>query len=285
MIGYLFPDKSKLTLKERKIFRDYYCSLCLSIKYNYGNAVRLFASYDVAVLMMLSDYGMCIEDCGRCGRRIKNRKEKFLQPDFSVFADISMVLLRKKIEDDIRDEKGVKSFLLSIWCWRAIRKVQNANTKLNALADYYFNKYYQFEEVQDRNHPDSAAVALTYGRFMGEMFQRVLGLSDNRTRLLAAIIAWTFLADAIDDYDRDLRLHNFNALGNSYNSLSDLLDERKVEIEDILESLFSEMENAFLYIETSSRVNIILNNLIHHGMRTTSNLLIQGKKLPKQKLL
>ena len=285
MTGYLFPDNSKLTIQERKIFRDYYCSVCLSLKYVYGNLMRLFLSYDIAVLMMLSDYGLPMEDCGKCGRRVCHRKGKFIQPEFAVFADISVALLRKKIEDDLSDEYSLRKRLISVLCKPAFDKSKRRNPFLNDIIDENFDRYYRHESASENSNPDSARIALFYGRCIAETFQRILGLSDDRIRLLAGLSAWTLLVDALDDYDMDLRKGSFNVFGGNYRSRKEMLIAKRESIESIFCSLFAEIDDAFLQIYVGSRAGVVLENIVHSSIHVVTDTLLNEQKVKRQKLL
>ena len=66
MFGYLRLYKDTLTLQQRKIYRDYYCSSCLALKQNYGRVARFLLSYDIGyVALILFPRTMKLEPCGK----------------------------------------------------------------------------------------------------------------------------------------------------------------------------------------------------------------------------
>ena len=55
MFGYVKPLISELKVKEYNLFKSYYCSLCFSIKENFGNIPRIALNYDMTFLAILLD--------------------------------------------------------------------------------------------------------------------------------------------------------------------------------------------------------------------------------------
>ncbi len=53
MFGYLFITKELLTLPEKKIFRNYFCALCLAHQYRYGKLSAYFNNYDMGVFAIV----------------------------------------------------------------------------------------------------------------------------------------------------------------------------------------------------------------------------------------
>lgn len=55
MFGYVKPLISELKVKEYNLFKSYYCSLCFSIKENFGNIPIIALNYDMTFLAIILD--------------------------------------------------------------------------------------------------------------------------------------------------------------------------------------------------------------------------------------
>ncbi|EIA24102.1 hypothetical protein SFB3_217G0, partial [Candidatus Arthromitus sp. SFB-3] len=55
MFGYIYPFKMDLKLKHYNTFKSYYCSLCHTIKKNYGNIPRISLNFDITFMAIFLD--------------------------------------------------------------------------------------------------------------------------------------------------------------------------------------------------------------------------------------
>ena len=118
MFGYVKPLISELKVKEYNLFKSYYCSLCFSIKENFGNIPRMALNYDMTFLAILLDSlnedklefktKICILHPNSKKPIIFNNKAL----DYSSYMNISLVYF--KLLDDVMDDKNLKSKSFSL---------------------------------------------------------------------------------------------------------------------------------------------------------------------------
>jgi len=74
MFGYFQPYRNRKFNNFRGRYKNSYCGLCNSLKYNYGQKARLLLSYDVALLNLLLNEHRHKCGCNSCknGQHIKD---------------------------------------------------------------------------------------------------------------------------------------------------------------------------------------------------------------------
>ena len=209
MFGYLFPQKERLQLCERKIFRNYFCSLCLAQRYCYGRIATLFNNYEIAFLsIVMQAYGNDAADCGRCGKYLPDRKDRFTQQPWSSLADYNVNMIRIKLDDDIQDEYSARAFLLKIACMGIFRKSQKRNRALYEACND------AFKAINDAERSSCGIWEMMdlYASFIEKTIQTILSPDPDHLQLLKAIARWLYWIDAVQDYEGNLKRHCFNPL-------------------------------------------------------------------------
>jgi hypothetical protein len=284
MFGYLFPTKEILTITERKIFRDYYCTLCLAHRYRYGRFSSLLNNFDMGIFaIVLNLYENDIEDCARCGKKVKNRKEKFTEKKWGDIVDYSINLIRKKIEDDLIDNPNSRTKILYLIAKGIFRRCRRNNQELYDAFDEEYS-YFTKAEAQNLNIDE---ILDAYESFSRNTLT-VLGCDQpEQVNLFASLNRWVYWIDAINDYDEDLN----NGTYNPYISINESICKSKF-LENNMLHLINDYEAhkrniASKYSKCLYSINnsIIIENVINHTIKNTTKLILENNNLPKRRKL
>ena len=249
-------DKDKLTLTERKIFRDYYCSICLSIKYNYGNLMRLTLNYDIVYLAMMLHYGIEVCNCGKCGKYIDNAKQIFTNGYWKKIADYNMLLISQKIKDDIKDEGGLKNRIIAKFLLNKL--IKKGVYGLYLAMEQELSAYYNIESsqlsIEQKIH--------IYADCMCDTVQLFFAVDKSRLDLLHIIFQIIVLLDAIDDFEYDKKRGRVTLL-------VEYLDKplrMKAQLLRLARWLSEVSQLYYSRCHFGKKANIILRNLLYDYM-------------------
>ena len=114
MFGYVKINKMDLTFREYEHYRGYYCGLCKCLKDNHGEISRLSLNYDITflVLVLTSVYkpkSKVIEE--GCITNPFKKKKKIINEITEYAASMNVLLAYYKLEDNYKDDKGMKDIL------------------------------------------------------------------------------------------------------------------------------------------------------------------------------
>lgn len=284
MFGYLFPTKSLLTMSEKKIFRNYFCTLCLAHNYRYGMLAPALNNFDIGTFAIILDlYGDKIENCGKCGKYIANRREKFTTKKWAEIVDYNVNLVRKKIEDDLTDKAGVQATSVHLATKHIFNKCKRNSRDLYTLFDTEFDKYM----IVESEKPQINEMLHSYEEFARNTFGALDRVKSEQVELFVAMNRWIYWIDAIDDYDEDLRSGSFNpyVCYRNSDSKSQFLKDHMLQLIDMYESLKESIEIAYSRCFYPPENKVILENIINHTIRNTTKLILENRSLPKRRRL
>ncbi len=117
MFGYIKPNIPELKVREKQRYDAWYCGLCRSLGRRFGLASRLLLSYDSAFRAMIaarSGGSTVLIENHICPVRplagLIGRKKPMAVPDgpaMDFAADVSVILARFKLGDDVRDGRPI----------------------------------------------------------------------------------------------------------------------------------------------------------------------------------
>lgn len=279
MFGYVVPCKMELKLKDYERFKAYYCGLCHTIKYHYGNLPRAALNYDMTFLAILLD-GLSKEEINvkklTCilhplAKKIIIEKNNPLE----YAAHINVALFYYKLIDDINDDKSIKAklgiFLMSKSKSHFSKKFENINKLINDKL-----KALNLKEYEDNNkfldeiaHPFSELTGLLIKSYPYQLDGDCGELRDNLYWLGYNLGKWIYLIDALDDLEDDMLSNSFNAINTSLNkdnlSFNDFYDSIKDRIDFSLLTCSSQCYNAFLKLKLQKNFNIV-DNILKLGL-------------------
>lgn len=284
MFGYLFPTKSLLSLSERKIFRDYYCAICLAHRYRYGYLATLLNNYDIGVFaIVMNIYNDRVIECGNCGKRIPDKKGKFSAQKWTELVDLNINLVRKKMDDDLNDQFFIKAGLRKLPFLNIFRKCKNKNTHQFLIFDNEFDKFTQLEAKK----PGFAEINDAYELFVRKTFGSLSYVNNDHLNLLVELNKWIYWIDAIEDYDKDKRQKNYNPFHQNKlpvdktRFLQDNLDALRESGKVIEQAIMA----AYTKCSYPTKNKIILENIIETSIPQTTLKVLNQQVLKKRRRL
>jgi len=288
MFGYVKPFKPDLRIREFEQYKAVYCSLCKSLKKNYGFLTGFTLNYDFVfmALMFLSldNQGITLQK-GRCRYNpLKSCNFCAGQPeaiDFS--AGVAVLLTYYKLCDTISDSKGLKrmaAVIAKAFAKRPYKKAVREHPGIDTVMADYISAQNQVE-AENSNDIDQAAdptatmlSRLCTVRLKNEERQPIL------ERLGYCLGRWIYLIDAADDFEKDRKQHNYNVYVNNFGN-DILTDEVKSEIEKTLN--FCAVEAARMLFELPvDRHKPVLENILTDGLLYTQKLVLWQKGRKKE---
>lgn len=269
MFGYVKADLSKLNEENTERYRRVYCTLCDSLKKNYGILSRFLLNYDITFLALLKLNALSEQE-NRCERYCpyKCKKCEMVAGQEAVFfycASVLIILAYEKILDNIRDEKYFKKLFYLLLRLLFVRKYQKAKQSYPILCDKIRkNMLLQAEYeaqgvgVDKAAHPTADSLGILFCE--GE---------DNRDIYYFGYMLgrWIYFIDAADDLESDKKSGSFNPFKNGF---------KKERIVEILNLSVGEAANAYKQPHTGLYTPII-ENIIFEGTDMAQQRVLKGE--------
>lgn len=276
MFGYINPDRPYLFIKDETLYQAMYCGMCKSIGKGCGNFSKSALTFDMAFMSAL------LHNVANCDVEIKRRrcalhlikKRPMAQPDdISVMLGcVNTLLAYYKLLDDRLDgdKKGAFAFLYRKGFKRALKKHPQAAEIIK-------------ESIDAQRDAESRAVAVIdeacepTAQMMKRLSAYCLGsyATPETDALCYDIGKWVYLADALDDYDKDVKKGRYNVLYNAFKcpTKQEAVESNSGEIDFLFNSLFADMR------ERLSKIKF------HFNHDLTDNIILRGIPLKTRKLV
>ncbi len=212
MFGYVIPNRDELKIREDRIYRAYYCGLCHEIGRQVG-AGRLALSYDMTFLTILLDSlydGERYVGKRRCALH-PVKKHPVVESEASTYAaQMNVLLAYDNLLDKWHDERNIGGFLGSLMLKARRKKIAMKYPRQSkAIADY-MEALHRAEE--EKSADMDLAAGLT-GQMLAEIYDWKQDEYSRDLRGLGFFIGkFVYLADAYDDYEKDLKKGSYNPL-------------------------------------------------------------------------
>ena len=279
MFGYIQPDNPYLFIKDEKLYQASYCGMCKSIGKACGNMPKAALTYDIAFMScLLHNVAGCdmVVKKGRCALHIFKSRPMAKSDDISLtLACLNTVLAYFKFEDDKLDgdKKGIFAFIFK----RGYKKALKAHPKLAEIISKSIQKQ---REVESKDSAIIEEACEPSAEMMRDASAYVLGenATEHTNALIYDIGKWVYLADALDDYDKDVKKGRYNVLYNAFkkDTKSEAVAANKEEIEFIFNSLFADMRYHLSNISFSFNHDLT-DNIILRGIPLKTRFLVYGK--------
>lgn len=224
MLGYIKPNKNELKVKEVREYQTYYCALCHALQKEFGFLYRLILSNDCTFLLLclnaLSEEAQLSEVTYRCpGKPFRRQTIQIDAEALHYAACINYYFFLRKIQDEALDarskiKRGVLNTALRFFKRKKrFRAFEQTNARLLEQLDAAFALLYQYEE--DRAQFDQitnqfgALLALLADGFFQERGNASL---DALKEIFFNVGKWIYVADALDDFEKDEKRSEFNLL-------------------------------------------------------------------------
>ncbi|MCD7728983.1 MAG: DUF5685 family protein [Clostridia bacterium] len=276
MFGYISPDRPYLFIKDEELYKAMYCGVCKGIKKGCGQTARTALTYDMAFMSALvhniAGQDIVIEKQHCVIHPFKKRPMACADEITVLLGCINTALAYYKLLDD-KNDKEARSFLRFFYkkgYKRAIKKCPAADKIIAAQM-----------AAQAKLEKDGCAIidmaCEPSAEMMKELCAEVLG--DKTTpyaeALSYAVGKWVYLADALDDYDKDVKKGRYNVLYKAYGDKckEDAVNNNRDELIFIFDNLFADMRESLANIK------------FHFNHDLTDNIILRGIPLKTRQLL
>ncbi len=278
MFGYINPDTPYLFIKDEQLYKALYCGLCKSIGKGCGQRARFALTFDGAFLSALV-HNIRYEDVKiekrHCALHILKRRPIAEVDDTTVMLGcINTALAYYKLKDDKAD--GDRRAVFRHFFKKGFKRAK----KLHPEAVEIIRAQTEEQAKLERR---GCAVIDEAAEPTAEMLRKlsVYALGEYSTGytegLFYALGKWIYLADALDDYDKDVKKGRYNVLYNAYGlaTRAEAAQANKEEITCIFDWLFADMRKNLANINFRYNHDLT-DNIILRGIPLKTRTLLSG---------
>ena len=284
MFGYVYPDAPYLFKKDETLYKALYCGLCKGIGAGCGQTARSAITYDMAFASALV-HNIRGEDVRiekrHCALHWLRRRPVAAYDDATVaLGCVNTVLAYYKLCDDKADgdKRGVLRHLYKSGFKRAVKR----HPEIGEIVKRETARQAELEKAGSKIIDEAAEPSAV---MMRDISKYLLGdYSTAQTqKLFYALGKWVYLADALDDYDKDVKKGRYNVLYNSCgepdkkSAIATSGDEWKF----VFDSLFADMRESLKGIKFHFNHDLT-DNIILRGIPLKTRALFYGKKSAKK---
>ncbi len=285
MFGYINPDSPYLFKKDETLYKAIYCGMCKSIGEGCGSFSKSALTYDMAFMSaLLHNIANCdvkIEK-RRCGLHLIKRRFMAKPDNISVLLGcVNTALAYYKLLDDKTDgdRKGAFAFMYK----RGFKRTLKRHPQVAEIIQKHMREQRELEKA-NCTIIDQACEPTAF--MIKELSTYALGgYATPATEALCYDIGkWVYLADALDDYDKDVRKGRYNVLYNAFgcSTKAEAVSKCGEEIDFIFNTLFADMRlqlsNIKFYFNHDLTDNIILRGIPLKTRRLVHGKCGEGKK-------
>ena len=218
MFGYLRPLQDELKVKDARLYRAVYCGICRAIAQTSGQLPRIALQYDAVLPAMLwmglSDQEPILKPRRCIAQPIKRHLVMENHTALNLAGDICLLLAHRKLVDDAADEGKWLSHAGGRLLYPVVNKAQKrigpntlaiVDRELQRLTDLEKQRCTQMDEVADASGRIMEAIFLCFPQLPPSSMQALSWLGYHTGR-------WVYLADCMDDYERDAKTGAYNVL-------------------------------------------------------------------------
>ena len=281
MFGYVKPVKGELLVKDYEFYRATYCGICRAMKKHTGTFSNVTLSYDSVFLalvrMLYIPDGQISASKRRCiAHPLKKRVMLDCNPAIEYTARAFAILAYYKLDDDAFDERFFKKLVARLM--KPLVASARKHTSTRSVAEVISGKLAAIRELELARTPSVDAPAELFGELLGEVFS--FGLEADAATVTRAcgyhLGKFIYSADAIDDYERDVKSGAYNPYVILYGG-EPLTEENKKCVHTALLLECRRLEGAINLLPFGSRRTIegIINNIIYRGLFDRIDFLIK----------
>ncbi len=280
MFGYVRVNKPEMKVKEYEVYRGIYCSLCKSMRKNFGVLSSLTLSYDLTFFALARlSFGGKIPSFrgGRCPYNPTKRCNYCQngEEELRYAAAVSMMMFYFKVRDNITDGSLYRRLLMYLILPYALIKYKKAK-RLYKEAALIIEKAMEEQAVTEKSGTDSPdRAAHCSADALGRLLDYGFG-NENIYRFGYGTGKFVYLCDALDDIGKDITKKNYNVFVKKYNLVSGPSEEIKEEIKMSINMCLAMMGEAYEKTENKS-LSPIMENIIYEGTENTMNDILKGK--------
>lgn len=276
MFGYIQPDSPYLFMKDETLYKALYCGLCKSIGKGCGQRARTALTFDMAFMSAIL-HNIRREDVeikkARCGLHFIKRRPIAAVDDTTILLGcINTVLAYYKLCDDKADgdRKGILRHLYKKGLKRAAKRHKPIVDIIGAQM-----------EQQGRLESEGCTVIDMACEPTAEMMKQLSAYvlkeysTPDTEGLFYDLGKWVYLADALDDYDKDVKKGRYNVLYNAFGcpTKCEAVEKNREEINFLFDSLFADMRLRLSGIQFAFNHDLT-DNIILRGIPLKTRALV-----------
>jgi hypothetical protein len=275
MFGYIQPDKPYLFHKDETLYQALYCGLCKSIGGGCGQTARTLLTYDMAFVSALF-HNIRNEDVTIEKKRCllhPFKKRPVAKPDeLSILLGcVNTAFGYFKLCDDREDgdRRGMLAFLYKRGFTRVLKRHPAVGDIVKDFTDAQRAVEKKQSSIIDEACEPTALAMQKLSRYVLKEYS-----TPQTEQLFYDIGKWVYLADALDDYDKDVKKGRYNVLYNCYRlpTKQQAFEMGREELLFLFDSLFADMR------ENLAQIHFYFN----HDL--TDNILLRGIPLKTRRL-
>lgn len=281
MFGYVNIDKESLSDGERGLYQTFMCGLCLSTKEHFKDSARLTVNYDINFYNVLF-HSFCEIDVNilqeRCIAHPLTKRTILQKTNITDRLAIANILLSYlNVYDDVVDGGSWKKrIVMSI----LKRDYQKATELMPELQQKLSDNYQKLRKLEQAKCDNLDQVCHPFATMACDVAKAVLGDKCNNivSDLCYNVGKWIYLADALDDLNKDEKRGNYNPLSAYYKTSADkLVSENLEEINFVFFSVLNRIAQCYNDLNLT-KYTCLLNNIIYKSIRNKTKQLINKYK-------
>lgn len=239
MFGYIYPFKPDLKIKYYNKFKSYYCSLCHSIKNNYGNIPRMALNFDTTFMAIFLDsftHNNPIIEKKRCP--IHPIEKKYIMKNISSIdyaSHITIILTHNKIVDDINDENNLLNKIIFPIYNKYIHKLPEKLVPLKISIENDLKNLRNLElsdeilSIDEYSHPFANLTKTIFNvyckqnNFDNSSINYITNIGYNLGK-------WIYIIDALNDIEKDKKNNCFNPITHIHNKEKNITNINEFKI-------------------------------------------------------
>lgn len=270
-------------MREYEMYRALYCGLCRHMGKCTGQCSRFSLSYDFVYLALVR--ASLLKETpnlanSRCFLHPLHRRKMVKNSETLRYcADASAILTYHKCRDDVADERGFKRLfarMARIFFSSAYRRAKKRRPALDRTVSALLEELRTYEN-DPQSVPSADAPAAVFGKLMEAVFADGLEGTDARiaAQIGRSIGRWIYLADAADDFFKDVKSGSFNPYRRLFGDTPTEQDWQATSL--ALTKLLSDAECAFLLIDDYPCPDFkeLLCNIMYLGLPATAEKILQ----------
>lgn len=281
MFGYIRPLTSELKVREFEQFKACYCGLCHHLGREYGISARFILNYDfvfMAMLLWRTD-AKCRIDRRRCIASPCRKKCVCVSgSEFDSSAGMSLILTYWKLMDSVRDDgliKGILARFGMLFLRRAYKKAaaryrsfdETVRSRIAALSDFEARGENSIDKTADAFANILSCIADTVG-------------DEERSRILKQLFyhvgRWIYIADAVDDLEKDRKSGSYNPVAARFELTGDKLSDEDKKTLDMTLSHSENIAISAFGLLKAGPWNEIIKNILYLGMPDVRRSILDG---------
>ena len=282
MFGYVNPDEYNLYVKDVALYKALYCGLCKSIGKGCNRVARLSVSYDItfisALLHAIEGVDVVVNK-EHCAVHWVTKRPVAKPDKISIMlGQLNVILAYHKLLDDKEDEKkgGLKRSVFA----GAYKKAKRAYPEFDAIVR---EERIALSQLEKKKCDSYDIVADSSARMLARLVQAMhcKAFTQELYDFCYALGKWIYLADALDDFEKDVKQGRYNVFAAANPAIStqtDLMKRAGEEIQMLFAFTLSAMQNAYSSLVFQFNHDL-LDNIVYKGIpKKTETLFQKGVK-------